>query len=661
MPVWTQIADLLAPRPEHFTQADALLVEYRKKGQISLTQRELLSLPDEVITVFYQKLMDIKVPVSPVADKADSGWLSRSSACFINVRATGLTDDTFGNFLQAAKLLPGLRVKAIHLAPFTEYEFGTVYAIRSLKTIAPQLTHARLLEGGLKAPMQLDAFIQAAHSLGKTVGFDLEPHMAQYSIPVLEVPEAFRWIKLFPEDKNWLDGMLTPDAIYAKEVQERLAGEVRTLVTGFLKERSFHTFDEEENDTAEVLNAKRQAFQDAIRLLIQGGYWTVPAHAWDSIGLPRFAGYNGQDNYPLFQYTNRNGQDSSAYAYHIVTPYAFYHNLPLQGTAFTQKPEPNPVALDLFCNAFLHWRDRHHFDFVRHDSVDHVFDSLFDGDGNWPLSDRPTPAVLAEFIRRSKSPGKPFIAHLAERMGNEAEDYQAIGYDLLLGSDMLEVVGQPHLEKSFRLQGQLEDLNRRRKSPFSIAYAIDTHDTGNPFFWGQSLSEKLGPEGMRARHFLSRFLGWGDGWRPKYEVMGLTDLSTGLFAANVSEKNLNWVGDKDFSDGYHHLEDVFKELRPSLETGTLVESYAGMTYGWWMVASATQLMVFALWYENLSAFSETGLEHSEIKEKYIAKPGEFPFAQRELPGKAGNHWNIRALRTEEISPNLKIWVYPVKS
>ena len=189
---------------------------------------------------------------------------------------------------------------------------------------------------------------------------------------------------------------------------------------------------------------------------------------------------------------------------------------------------------------------------------------------------------------------------------------------------------------------------------------MDTHDTGNPFFWGQSLSEKLGPEGIIARHFLSRFLGWGDGWRPKYEVMGLSDRSHGLFTANVTEKNLEWAGDKDFNDAYHHLEDVFKELRSSLESGNLVESYAGMSYAWWMVSSASLLMVFGLWYEDISAFSETGLEHTEVKEKYLARPGEFPFLQKDVPTKAGNHWNLRALRTLEISPKLKIWVIPAK-
>jgi hypothetical protein len=166
---------------------------------------------------------------------------------------------------------------------------------------------------------------------------------------------------------------------------------------------------------------------------------------------------------------------------------------------------------------------------------------------------------------------------------------------------------------------------------------------------------------MKARLFLSRFLGWGKGKRPKYEVMGLADQSTGLFPANVSEKNLVWAGDRDFNAWYHRLEDLYAELKPSLEQGTLVESFAGRSYSWWMVAGASSLMVFAVWYEDSWAFSETGVEHSDAKERYSAQPGEFPFAQREVGSKAGNQWNIRALRTEELSRDLKVWIIPGKS
>jgi len=98
-----------------------------------------------------------------------------------------------------------------------------------------------------------------------------------------------------------------------------------------------------------------------------------------------------------------------------------------------------------------------------------------------------------------------------------------------------------------------------------------------------------------------------------------------------------------------------------LEHGQLVESFAGRTYSWWMVDGGALLAVFAVWYEDGWAFSETGVEHSDAKEKYAAKPGEFPFAQREVVSKAGNQWNVRALRTEELSKDLKVWIIPVKA
>lgn len=665
MPVWKKISEILNPGADHIKAAETLLAEYQKKGYLSKTQRELLLLPDAVIAVFYDRLMDGKVPVSPVSDKVDSGWMAETDFCFINVRATGVDqagkETEFGNFIQAAKLLPGIRATGIHLGPFLDYDFGTIYAVKSLKTIAPQVVHKGLFDQGLMASRQLDAFVQAAHVLGKAVGFDLEPHTAQYSIPALEVPEAFRWIRLFGNDRNWLDYYLQPDTVYNRENQERFAAEIRTLISGFLKSKSLHTFDEEDSDTSETLAKKRQAFADAVQLMIKEGYWTVPVHSWDSEGLPRFSGYNSQDNYPLFTYLNRQHRDSSAYAYHIVTPFMFYQNVPLQGTVIRQKPELNHAGLDLFCSAFNYWRDKHHFDFVRHDSVDHVFDSIFDGDGSWPLSDRPTPYILSEFIRRSKLPGKPYIGHLAERMGNEVEDYQSIGYDVLLGSDMMEVLGQPHMEKSFRLQGQLDQLNQRRKSAFAISYALDTHDTGNPFMWGQSLVEKEGPEGMKTRYFLSRFLGWGRGRRPKYEVMGLADLSFGLFPANVTEKNLTWTGDTDFTKFYHQVEDFYQSLRDDLSKSSLCECYAGVNYAWWMLTAPDKVIIAAVWYEAFGAFSETGLENSEYVDKYAALRGDFPFSQKDLPSKVhGQTLNLKSLKAHEIGEFAKIWTIGLK-
>ena len=51
----------------------------------------------------------------------------------------------------------------------------------------------------------MKCFVEASHMLGKTVGFDIEPHLSQFSIEALENPSLFRWIKLYKNDKNYLD------------------------------------------------------------------------------------------------------------------------------------------------------------------------------------------------------------------------------------------------------------------------------------------------------------------------------------------------------------------------------------------------------------------------------------------------------------------------
>jgi len=79
-----------------------------------------------------------------------------------------------------------------------------------------------------------------------------------------------------------------------------------------------------------------------------------------------------------------------------------------------------------------------------------------------------------------------------------------------------------------------------------------------------------------------------------------------------------------------------------------------------MVDGGTVLLVFGVWYDDAWAFSETGVEHSDVKERYSAHPGEFPFVQKDLPSKAGNQWNLRALKTEEFSKDMKLWIIPAK-
>lgn len=587
---WKTLQQILPVSPSEGKIAQELLAETLVHGAVRRTCLEMLSLPDAVIVAYYAALADLRPAISPAASRGDSGWMTYADFCFINVRATGLGEQP-GSFIQAAKLLPVIRANAIHLGPFTRYDFGVIYAVQSLRSLATILIDQRLLSAGFDGDEQLHAFVDAAHRLGKAVGFDLEPHTAQFSIPVVEHPDCFRWIEL-GEDRNTLAGGITMEESLSLEHQTRIAEKVRQLTISGLHAAGFKTFETESGDSIEIIHKKEAAYGALIETLIANGLWTIPSQIWDGDGVPAFAGYHQEGGYPRFDYRSRDGRDGAEYAYHILTPFAFHSGLrPNKAPLRSCTPQLNQSALDLFCSVFSYWRDEFDFDFIRYDSVDHIFDSAWLYHPEYPASDRPASAVLQACITASRTEDKPWIGNFAERMGNEIEEYSKLGFDLILGTDMLERINHGLIEKTFWLQDRHNRLNRERITRAAVTFSVDTHDTGNPFLWGDSLIKIMGPERMRLRHFISRFCSAGVNRRPKYEVMGVQDLSHGLYPANISEQNLTWVGDTEYTRHYHLLEDIYDYYRPVLNQGEIYQRYVDDEVAWWVIQSGRTLLI----------------------------------------------------------------------
>ncbi|MBI5668250.1 MAG: hypothetical protein HZC41_09610 [Chloroflexi bacterium] len=589
--LWQKLANLHPPTDDERQMAVALLDDYRARGYLRRTCRAMLVIPDGVMIAFYAALeLDGAARWTP---PADSGWMADADFCFINVRATGL-GSTPGNFIQAAKLLPALRASAIHLGPFTDYDFHVIYAVRSVQTISDRVVHPTLK---LSPEDQLRALVSAAHLLGKAVGFDSEPHMAQFARTVILRPELFRWLKLSP-DRTGLAWGLSNEAMLEEVHQQRITNEIHALVAQTLRDEGLDDLETVETDSRESRAHKRAVYYALIGALIERGYWTIPAQSWAADGVPAFAGYNHAGNHPLFDYRGRGGEDLGQTAFHILTPFKFYTGMrPNQPPIAPQVYAP---AVEYFASSFTRWRDQFGFDFVRYDSADHIFDSL--DDDSQPLSDRPTPQVLGTCIERRQTPDRPYIGSLAERMGNEIAPYAALGFDLILGDDMLQQAADARfIEKCFRLYDELVALNAARGTRCAITFAVDTHDTGNPAFWGRPLVQVAGADGMRARHFLSRFSSAGLGRRPKYEAMGSQDLSYGLYEANVTETNLIWIGDDAYNAGYHFLEDVYERHRLLLAGGSIVRRQITGEAAWWLIAGEAGWLLAAVAFQTGSA------------------------------------------------------------
>ena len=294
-----------------------------------------------------------------------------------------------------------------------------------------------------------------------------------------------------------------------------------------LADYRLRSVEPDEDDKLEAVAIKRSVASSITRALIEEGYRTVLSHSWSGVGVPAFMGYDREGNYPRSRYLTRDGRDQAEDAYGVLTPYAFYHNISTNHVPDT-KPTPNEDASAFYASIFHRWRDQFDFDFVRHDYVDHVFDSIENDDPDYPCSDRPTPSVLRRCIEASRLPEKPYVGHLAERYGVDLEPYAGIGYDLLMGPEISRYITSQSLAQTFAIHDRLEEFNGARTARISVVYAIDTHDAGAPAMWGESPTRVLGAGGIQLRLFLARFGSCGLARRPKYEVMGDQDMSYNL-------------------------------------------------------------------------------------------------------------------------------------
>ena len=308
------------------------------------------------------------------------------------------------------------------------------------------------------------AFVDAAHLLGKAVGFDLEPHVTQFALTVFEAPHLFRWIKLSEADRDRLDHGLSYEAMLGAEWQMRLAEDVRRIVRSRLTDLGLSELEAREADSADTARLKRQASHELTVELIERGYWTIPLHHWNGVGVPAFVGFDHAARHPRFCYLSRDGCDVSGQTYGVLTPLAFYGGLPANREP-DRPPTRNEDAIAFYGRIFTWWRDHFGFDFVRYDYVGNVRETVRDDDSDYAVSDRPTPYVLRQCVRAARSPDKPFVGAFAENLGDEPEAYGEIGFDVTLGSDMVGRVDRAHLEKCFRIYERLVGYNRERPSP----------------------------------------------------------------------------------------------------------------------------------------------------------------------------------------------------
>lgn len=556
------------------------IAELCERGYLARPPRAVLELDDATVATIYSELARTrwangKIP-SPKAGETDSSWMVRSDFCFVNVRACGLDRDRPGSFIDGMRLLLALPADAIHLAPFFECVFGNVYAINSLAHINPECVRQDWLSEGLDALSQLRLFVDAAHILGKTVGFDLEPHTAQFSRVVLDTPEHFRWLAL-DDERDRLRGGLTQDEMLEPAVQQGIVDEVRGIVREHCLAAGIRFLEDSANDTV----ASRRVQDGIVQDLIGRGLWTLPCHTWGGAGLPGYTGYDHEGNYPLFEYLDAEGEDQSMHAFGMLTPFVTARGLYVNTAPDRDNPSrPWQPGLDALAGIFPRILGLADFDFLRLDYVDHVFDSVLEGTDDIPLSDRLTPAGIRHVINAARAVA-PRTGVMAERMGYDLDLYAGVGCDLILGADILRPIDLEFLVDMIRFQGEIAALNLQGRTPASIQYAIDTHDTGHPQIG--VVPAEGGREAMLLRMLLARLSSAGRGRRPMYEVMGNQDMTSGLYEANNRPVSLEWRNDGEFFGYQESVRRFFKAVEPVLAASCIRETQTGQAWVMWCI------------------------------------------------------------------------------
>lgn len=538
--------------------------EFSKRGYIRKTPSEALSIPMYSFAYFLKLLYKEKgEPVSPVVSNKDGSWMRDTSICFLNVRATSQNGYSHGDFINATKVLPSLRVDGIHLSPFFDHALNILYAVDCLWIISDDFINKFYLSL-ISANDQIRFFVQTSHLLGKVVGFDLEPHTSQFSRVALEYPEMFRWVKL----KRYQDGSvkladdLSQEQQLLPEYQKRIINEIKGIVKEKLKKYKLKSFLK-----GDVLTI-RTAHIECIYELIDKGIWSIPSHTWNGVGIPEFSHYVYDKNYPEFRYINMKGEDHRNHAFGILTPFKFYDNLkPNNFPDPNNPPKLDKKVLKFFSSIPLKMIEKFGFDFVRWDYTDHVFDSVKDKNPNYPISDRITPYVIKYTVNKIRRK-YPYVGMFFERMGYEFKDYYKVGADLLLGGDIWFDLSKRYIKDVLKVSKLLSRFNKKRSRKISICYAVDTHDTGNPVINRTPLVLE-GEKGMMLRFFLSRFASAGQGIRPKYECIGSSDGTIGLYEANISKKVLEWKNNRYINESYHNIEDTYLSFIKIIRNGEI--------------------------------------------------------------------------------------------
>ncbi|MDC7223322.1 MAG: hypothetical protein PQJ60_06240 [Spirochaetales bacterium] len=540
---WKKLHRLFPPDEEERGRALQLFQEYNRLGYLGRLNRELAETSLPVIIDFFQRSTSLHSGASPVSRRHDSRWMCESDFCFFNIRAAG-TGRRPGDFVRGAFLLAGLRCDAVHLAPLTRTAGENVNALVSHSHVNRDLL-CRELGEDFSPEEQLAGFVEAAHSLGIKVGFDLPLTLSWDGEVLYHRPEMFRWIKLDRQRRFERESGLPFAQEISRDVQADYARRIGEIVQKKLSQG--------------VSYAQMGPF------VREEGFFPVPVNAQRGKGVPFFITYDEEERKPLF---SQSSQNSELTTFQFTFPGA-------------SGEEEQRTAGDYYSRIFPLWQKKFRIDFLYTDSLAPAWEE------SEQLRETPTPEQICRQVRLGKET-KRFAGAMTTGLPSRADLLMESGFNLIIDRSGVRRQDRDFMEKQLGLYESLKSLNKGKRQDFSIVYHLG-------FPEGGSMSSR---QRVRRNHFLARFLGCGGGRRSQYESMGVNDGSSGFTASLREKKNMEWSESRDSLVSYHHLEDIYRRERGTLEKGEIVHYHLDDRVFWWVIRSGKHLLVPIISVEN---------------------------------------------------------------
>ena len=423
---------------------------------------------------------------SPVRNIENSSWIKTAKIVGINPRIV----KTYWGIIKYAMTFPE---NAVHIMPLWESGDGSLYVQNSWR-LNRDFYDKDLEKLGLNScEKQLKFVVNILHSLGKCVGFDVMPHVDNFSEIVILNPDCFEWIKL-NSDKTSQDFSISTDEI-SKNIKEK-------LIKKYNLPENFYDLDEKSKEKFLFSNEtdrfeKRMEIRKFIR---DFGFEPLPVVEHFPMRPVKFERleYSKNDNWAVFDIENKS---SAAIIIGAVTPYKYYKI----NDGYPEKNKFDKKVLDYFVKNINKFQAEYDFDFLRGDMAHNQISQSH----NEYKKDLKCPEMW-EMLKKKIQENKPYFATFAESFLSDyyisgAQDMMNKNFDVVLGELNYKYLNHEYLDLLYKYIVEYE------KYKFSPLLTIFSNDG--------DLSEQnklyASLEANECRYFVSMFMN-----TPSYMGMG---------------------------------------------------------------------------------------------------------------------------------------------